>query len=82
MKAAVFQRSGLPLSIENIADPEPQPDQMILKVCACGICGTTWASMRFQRALLCLRHTTAAMPTTAMMPTATPAMAPHAGEAE
>lgn len=40
MKAAVFQRSGLPLSIENIADPEPQPDQMILKVCACGICGT------------------------------------------
>ncbi len=40
MKAAVFHRSGLPLSIENIADPEPEPGQMILKVCACGICGT------------------------------------------
>ena len=40
MKAAVFHRSGLPLSIENIADPEPGPNDLILKVCACGICGT------------------------------------------
>jgi (R,R)-butanediol dehydrogenase/meso-butanediol dehydrogenase/diacetyl reductase len=40
MKAAVFHRSGLPLSIENIAEPDPAPGQMILKVCACGICGT------------------------------------------
>ena len=40
MRAAVFHRSGLPLSIENITDPEPSPTDMILKVCACGICGT------------------------------------------
>jgi (R,R)-butanediol dehydrogenase/meso-butanediol dehydrogenase/diacetyl reductase len=40
MKAAVFHRSGLPLSIDQVADPEPQPKDLILKVCACGICGT------------------------------------------
>ena len=40
MKAAVFHRSGLPLSIETIDDPQPLPSEMILKVCACGICGT------------------------------------------
>lgn len=40
MKAAVFHRSGMPLSIEDIADPEPSPNHMILSVCACGICGT------------------------------------------
>ena len=40
MKAAVFHRSGLPLSIEDIAEPDPGPNDLILKVCACGICGT------------------------------------------
>ena len=40
MKAAVFRRSGLPLAIEDIPDPEPAPREMVLKVCACGICGT------------------------------------------
>ena len=40
MRAAVFHRSGLPLSIETIDDPQPLPSEMILKVCACGICGT------------------------------------------
>ncbi len=40
MQAAVFHRSGLPLSVENIPDPEPGPTDFILKVCACGICGT------------------------------------------
>ena len=40
MRAAVFHRCGLPLQIENIPDPEPGPDELILRVCACGICGT------------------------------------------
>ena len=40
MRAAVFHRTGLPLAVEDIADPEPGPDELILKVCACGICGT------------------------------------------
>ena len=40
MKAAVFKNSGLPLSIEEIEDPVPSPTDMVIKVCACGICGT------------------------------------------
>ena len=40
MKAAVFKAPGVPLAIERVADPEPGPDDLILKVHACGICGT------------------------------------------
>ena len=40
MKAAVFKTHGQPLVIENVPDPEPGPNDLILKVRACGICGT------------------------------------------
>ncbi len=40
MKAAVFKQAGVPLVIEEVVDPEPGPDDLILKVKACGICGT------------------------------------------
>ncbi|MDP6951308.1 MAG: alcohol dehydrogenase catalytic domain-containing protein, partial [Alphaproteobacteria bacterium] len=40
MKAAVFSEPGAPLTIESVADPEPGPNDLILKVHACGICGT------------------------------------------
>jgi (R,R)-butanediol dehydrogenase/meso-butanediol dehydrogenase/diacetyl reductase len=40
MKAAVFKQPGTPLVIEEVNDPEPGPDDLILKVKACGICGT------------------------------------------
>lgn len=40
MKAAVFKAAGQPLVIENVPDPEPGPSDLILKVRACGICGT------------------------------------------
>ncbi|HIN58485.1 MAG TPA: alcohol dehydrogenase, partial [Gammaproteobacteria bacterium] len=40
MKAAVFKQAGAPLVIEEVVDPEPGPDDLILKVKACGICGT------------------------------------------
>jgi threonine dehydrogenase-like Zn-dependent dehydrogenase len=40
MKAAVFKQPGFPLVIEEVNDPEPGPDDLILKVRACGICGT------------------------------------------
>lgn len=40
MKAAVFHGSGQPLSIETVPDPVPEPGEMILKVTACGICGS------------------------------------------
>ena len=40
MKAAVFKQAGVPLVIEEVVDPEPGPDDLIIKVKACGICGT------------------------------------------
>ena len=40
MKAAVFKAPGTPLVIENVPDPQPGPTDLILKVHACGICGT------------------------------------------
>jgi 2-desacetyl-2-hydroxyethyl bacteriochlorophyllide A dehydrogenase len=40
MKAAVFQAIGAPLSVSNIADPAPKRDEVLLKICRCGICGS------------------------------------------
>jgi len=40
MKAAVFQEAGKPLGIETIDDPHPEEGEVIIKVKACGICGT------------------------------------------
>ncbi len=40
MKAAVVKAAGEPLVIEHVPDPEPGPSDLILKVRACGICGT------------------------------------------
>jgi threonine dehydrogenase-like Zn-dependent dehydrogenase len=40
MKAAVFKTHGAPLVVEDVPDPEPGPHDLILKVRACGICGT------------------------------------------
>ena len=40
MKAAVFKAPGTPLVIEDVPEPRPGPTDLILKVRACGICGT------------------------------------------
>jgi 2-desacetyl-2-hydroxyethyl bacteriochlorophyllide A dehydrogenase len=40
MKAAVFQALGQPLSIAEIGDPRPKRDEVLLKICRCGICGS------------------------------------------
>lgn len=44
MKAAVLHAPGKissrPLHIENVAQPEPQPGQVLLRVRACGVCRT------------------------------------------
>ncbi len=50
MKAAVFKAAGAPLIIEDVPDPEPGPTDLILKVRACGICGTDihWSENRDQ----------------------------------
>lgn len=40
MRAAVFHQVGEPLVIETIDAPKPQSGEVIIKVKACGICGT------------------------------------------
>ena len=40
MKAAVYPGEGKPIVIEELPDPKPGPDDVIIKVHRCGICGT------------------------------------------
>ena len=40
MRAAVFHQAGQPLVIEQIDEPRPSPHDLILRVRACGICGS------------------------------------------
>ena len=40
MKAALFDTVGRPLRVDTIGDPSPAPDEVLLKVAACGICGS------------------------------------------
>jgi len=48
MKAAVFKAPGRPLVVEEVPDPTPGPNDLVLKVRACGICGTDlhWSESR------------------------------------
>ena len=40
MKAAVVHEFGRPLRIEDVPVPEPGPDQILVKIEACGVCHT------------------------------------------
>lgn len=40
MKAAFFGGVGQPLRIGQMSDPTPADDQVILRIAACGICGS------------------------------------------
>ena len=40
MKAAVFDGVGHPLRVAHLQQPEPGPDEVLLRVAACGICGS------------------------------------------
>ncbi|HEY1632594.1 MAG TPA: alcohol dehydrogenase catalytic domain-containing protein [Rhizomicrobium sp.] len=40
MRAAIFREMSKPLVVEALADPEPGPNDIILKVKNCGICGS------------------------------------------
>ncbi len=40
MKAAVFKALGQPLVVETLPDPTPRPDQVVVKVAGCGVCGS------------------------------------------
>jgi (R,R)-butanediol dehydrogenase/meso-butanediol dehydrogenase/diacetyl reductase len=40
MKAAVFHALHHPLTVEDVADPKPASDELVLRVSRCGICGS------------------------------------------
>ncbi|MFQ5614480.1 MAG: zinc-binding dehydrogenase [Anaerolineae bacterium] len=40
MKAAIFYGPGRPFEVEEVPTPEPGPDQVLVKVAACGVCHT------------------------------------------
>lgn len=40
MKAAIFDEPGQPLRVADVPDPVPEPGEAILRVRACGICGS------------------------------------------
>lgn len=40
MKAAIYPGGGQAVTIEQLPDPQPGPDDVIIKVSRCGICGT------------------------------------------
>ena len=40
MKAALFDSVGRPLRIDDIGVPEPAADELLIRVAACGICGS------------------------------------------
>ncbi|WP_439101151.1 zinc-dependent alcohol dehydrogenase [Congregibacter sp.] len=40
MKAVVYQSNDRALSFEEVSSPEPGPQQLLVKVAACGICGS------------------------------------------
>ncbi len=40
MKAAIYPGEGKPIVIKDLPDPQPGPDDVLIKVRRCGICGT------------------------------------------
>ena len=40
MRAAIYDAPGLPLRIAEVADPRPGPGQAVIRVAACGVCGS------------------------------------------
>ena len=40
MRAAVFIKPGQPLEVRDLPDPTPGPDEVVLRIERCGICGT------------------------------------------
>jgi (R,R)-butanediol dehydrogenase/meso-butanediol dehydrogenase/diacetyl reductase len=40
MKAAIYDAPGLPLRVAELPDPRPGPGQAVIRVKACGVCGS------------------------------------------
>jgi threonine dehydrogenase-like Zn-dependent dehydrogenase len=46
MKAAIYPGKGQPIVIEELPDPTPGPDEVLIQVDRCGICGTDLSMTR------------------------------------
>ena len=42
MRAAILREYGEPLAIRELPDPEPGPDDAVVRVDACGVCRSDW----------------------------------------
>ncbi len=42
MKAAIYEKFQEPLTIQNVADPRPTKNGVVIRVKACGICRSDW----------------------------------------
>jgi threonine dehydrogenase-like Zn-dependent dehydrogenase len=40
MRVAVFNGPDKPITIEHVADPEPGPNDLVMQICRCGLCGS------------------------------------------
>ena len=40
MRAAIYDAPGSPLRIAEVPDPQPGPGQAVIRVAACGVCGS------------------------------------------
>ena len=40
MRAAIFHEANAPLRVQDWADPTPKPDEILVRVAACGLCHT------------------------------------------
>lgn len=46
MKAAIYPGDGKPIVIEELPDPRPGPDDVLIRVHRCGVCGTDLSMTR------------------------------------
>jgi propanol-preferring alcohol dehydrogenase len=46
MKAALVRQFGQPLTIEEVRRPAPGPNEVLIKIEACGVCHTDLHAMR------------------------------------
>ena len=42
MRAAILREHGEPLAIRDVPEPEPEPDDAVVRVDACGVCRSDW----------------------------------------
>ena len=42
MRAAILREYGEPLAVRDLPDPEPGPDEAVVRVAACGVCRSDW----------------------------------------